>query len=691
MHHAQSVGRIAHDISEMKLFGGERSVPHSLSQRHAVGIHNAGTKALRGLRSSAPLAVAMGLAELGERSRAAMSRGNPHEKEHWTFRRASMVPPPHTSGRVGEASNPGPPPHGRKNAERKSRAMQPHREPGMHAARKSNIPTGAVRTAGRTSSALGPSQMSDYISIDYGNRDTSRSVKEYVVPLGNLTTTGITSVGSFWADKSVVYTQQVDPNLFVGTGAEKQFGVFEKYRIVSASLDYVTDTGSTQTGSLWLMSDPDPQDAVIWNTTLTDGTISSHKMAMEISVFPSKLGIPLVLDHSWKFCDPILITGNYTGPQTGPDNIRFSSAGIINIALGPGVPAMSSLLGTLVMRCKVEFRSPQRSDLLNLVYNARVIAVGATGLASYATNASVGYLSNMVTSWAQEQNGLTGSAYEYAYNPRYFNPSLSGSSGLQFNVPVGVYTLKGMLWWGSGPVQTGGSSTLTLNGANYTWDHSDNFEATVPPTIEFATTPTAQAVLTGATPTAFRTTIRISSSSGSNGYSQFGLALSAFFTGGPAILLAARFQVLREPDFSAQPLAMYFPKGNAQAEDLVLSPALQKLVSLMRDSYGDEDLMPLVSKRLIAALASECWSEASVVSLFRKERWDRGIVAAATCLTEAKCADAQSQCVDPGAVATSSAAPCVQYELVQRYVPTATPVTTPASTGSWFGVRALGS
>lgn len=522
--------------------------------------------------------------------------------------RAHAPGPRAAEGHVGIEVNPGP----------KQRAQAPPRRSARIAARA------AAKAGGTTPLALAPTNMSAVYREDFGNRTQGGTTMRARVPLGYLNLTGADESGSVYVPGSVIYSILMDRNLFLGTELQGPFDSFERWKMLSAKLDYLPSVSTATAGSLYFWSDPDAQDALAPPCPVSSAVIMSHRGCKQ-TVFAGFKGMALNVSRALLWSDPAMSEGSTLSGSSAPaqaassGDSRFDAAGILSVACGDGLlVAGSAALGELFLDCVVHFSVPQRSEIGALVFNARAVAQSGTGMINLTTATTIGVLENIFEPIVTESGLLGGdlAASEYMFNPRFCQPSANS-----FSLPVGYYIFIINLFANGSAT----SATFPTTLANGIWS-TDAIICTTGSAaetlIEFAGTPVNANNPSGDAAYFMVRTLRVTSTSGPNACMSLAVSFRPVFTGSSA-LTGYQMQMLRVPALDANPLGAYYPHGN-NGGGIVLSARAQRLLDMLKLDEGKEQV-PEWAHLLCLQLREEHWTETAIIAYAKRERFQYSV------------------------------------------------------------------
>jgi hypothetical protein len=480
---------------------------------------------------------------------------------------------------------------------------------------------GPMQRKGRSSEGLASINTQDVYTLDFGKQAGGKLRKPYTCFLGTVGTTNLPSAGSFFDPGSVAYSTEVDVNMFIGSGAELFFRLFEMFRVVSASLDFISSQASGTLGDMWFVSDVDPANRSVVGTVNTPDQLASHQFSRLHTVWPSLMGIPLQLNHNkWLYTDPNMVAASDIGlaanTNTLNTSIRENSAGAISVAMGSNILNTITSVGELILHVVLEFKNSQRNDLVDLVYNARLQQINSTPFTVTSAQAFSPF-SQFLQSVNSSGNA---NAFEYMYNPA-FASGLAGASvgiGGTLNLPVGCYVIFWDLWT-SGTV-TGASQALNpvTNAGQYSWRHADNQEGTVPTAIEFTTPPAGVVSISSNTFVCYSVYLRISQAAGPAAL--FSCSPTLTLTGTSLSITAMVGHCVRVNGFENVGLAALFPRGNANGV-ISMSNLARSRVMALRSVLDLPDARRSVVKALLDVFRVECWSDDSIRKLLEANKW----------------------------------------------------------------------
>jgi len=488
---------------------------------------------------------------------------------------------------------------------------------------KSSIPLGRATGSKSSKSMVTAASMVDTFTVDYGKQGGNYIERDYTLYLGTLGLTGLPQSGSFFVNGAVAYATLVDVNMFLGSGAEKMFGLFEKFRVKSATLDYITGQQSGTTGDFYIMSDLDPANRAVWGSAGSPDLLTSHRQSRMHTAFPSLFNTPLALDFGkWLYTDPTMVQGSNIGASALSSNtntsIRENSCGVITIALGTNVVNALTNLGDLVLKVRLCFRDTARSDVANLLFNGRLSGQSAYfGTITSATqiNPISFYLSQLTT------NGSSIN-YEFKYNPAFVAGVASnlaaGGNGGTLNLPVGCYRMICDVWINSSGVGTLACSqalNLATNNGSYSNRHADSNEGTPATAIEWASTPaTTISLASGVLQECFTQDWRVSQAQGPNSLAQFNPTITMTATGGPFQVVAMVVHIARVYGFENDGMSALFPKGNANGA-VNMSVLIGSRMKALQAVLEIPKARPYCVRALLEAFREECWSDSDISRL----------------------------------------------------------------------------
>lgn len=390
-------------------------------------------------------------------------------------------------------------------------------------------------------------------------------VVQNTINLGTITASNAASSSGVYIANQVIYSVQVDRTLFIGTETDQYLGAFEFGHLQSSKLSYVTGLSSATSGLIYFMTDPDATDLMPRLSTMNPNTIASHKRPVERTVWMSARNIPCTLNRGKIWLDPTLVSDSSETPVPGnQEDVRLNSAGVINVILGSAMATSTTALGDLWLTTVWKLSSNQRSDMSNLVCNARWTG-GLANVSSLTTTVAIDPIA------ASVGIPITSNAanYEFAYNPSNFTSTMKFFSGATasataFRLPIGTYLITYSLYIikNGATISSVTPSISSTVSDTYSYWRFDAPETVLDTNIEF--TSGNKAVYAGVDYSYKAAYIlRIVQTGGLNARSNMALSVAFAFTGGTLQIAGATSHVCRIPTFDSNPIAAKFPRGTA--------------------------------------------------------------------------------------------------------------------------------
>jgi hypothetical protein len=413
---------------------------------------------------------------------------------------------------------------------------------------------------------------------------------------------------TYYLDGSVAYVNNINKSLFLGSEAEKDFSSFERYRVLSAHLQYASSMASTVNGSIKFFVDPDPADPYSVGTTVSPGLLESHRPEKVFVWENSELRAMRTQTQSLWTDEAISTftmfgTGtNGAGSNTSTSDVRLTDAGTIVVTAGDSCIATGTgaitLIGELLLDITLEFSGAQMSDLGNFVFCAKFgsnnAAAGAGQIASAYNNVA---LDPFATVCSQQSLVGNGGQFEVASNPYYYPNNVTQVSGVTPTSPIPngtLYLPYGTYIWAAVYGMAVGAQTNISASASFSlptgmlyssncYASIETSETGVVPYLEFVNKPTGTITGSNNTVTGYGI-IRIPYNIGLNARVAVTLRMTIAWTGSTIPSTYMTTYMLRVPTFDNLPNAMVFPKGNSSGIiDYSLAERVYQLYQLTDD------------------------------------------------------------------------------------------------------------
>jgi len=506
-----------------------------------------------------------------------------------------------------------------------------HPDPGPHGW----VPMPRNERRGRTGTAAHaergqpyfPTAMLPTVSEQYVN-DLGGRYKKVKIPLGYLNLGNVPEAGSVYAPLNVFQELVIDRGLFEGYDIGKFFDMFERWRIVRASLDFTSDLGSSNNGSFYVHCDPDPTDLVFAQDSL-DWTVLQAHAASKSQVFGGFKGHPLVgrnggkdrkhnLNTDWLWSDPTIVTaagGNsaLSGISVPPIDPHLTTAGVLVFTTGDGIPTTVTDMGEIVLDVWIEFDKEQSTDIGKHIYSYRM-CTGNSAQTFTVNTASPASLSTYQFTAASATNLLY---QEFSANPRYYNTTAG-----TFSLPPGEYLFELNMYTTTSTSLT--SSTLAFNPSVQWGSYTSKPWNTIAPaetSIEFAnpTSAAGQTNISAGWNFGGFARIRVGANDNGNWYTTVTPTMSMTFTGSACHCWGMHFNVIRIPSFTGSPLQGRFPQATANAAVGIRATVKirQTAALLVTTMTSDPSWKPLWDS-LTKLLVDEHWTQANAMAYLRQ-------------------------------------------------------------------------
>ncbi len=284
---------------------------------------------------------------------------------------------------------------------------------------------------------------------------TSATVVPYYKPGkrkgGQFSASGMTSLGfvnlstcntglnSTFAVNQIIANIPLDKTIWNGHQIGDNFESFQRVSWDWVKFHFIPNVGSTTAGKITFVSTPDAADVLNQTQTVSSNFICSHNKPVIHQLWDGGVSGIVNVNHAKLFTDYSLSTGSSLVQNVMGDP-RLFTAGQLYVITGDGLANTLTAIGELFIEGGFTYSSPQRSDMSSFVYSVK----------AYALNNDMGIIP--ATAYdipgsfirALQIGSISGSpTYEYAYNPRFYNPYTSGK-GL-YTLPTGTYFMYAWL------------------------------------------------------------------------------------------------------------------------------------------------------------------------------------------------------------------------------------------------------
>lgn len=383
----------------------------------------------------------------------------------------------------------------------------------------------------------------------------SREVKT-LFSVGYAGGTGPVGANSTYLAGGVILSLALDKALFAGQNIAQDFENYERWKIKSARYHVLPSVASNTPGSIWGLPDPDAIDVLPLGNTISPTVLNGHRNAVKHTLWAGQMTGNLVFNRAKLFTDMELVAfsslnGNVNS-QTAAEN-RFYAAGVFSLLNGEGIPTtLTTSFCEVFLEFDIEFSEPQNSDLGSLVMSVKAATLGGSSMPGFSSGTG----NDVGASIIQNFGTIGNLTCEYVYNPKAYFPVSSNAS--YYMLPVGTYLYTFGCDLLTIPTSVTADLNVTINGGISTHVRFAAFDQNGFGGIEFTAAPANQA--SGLSRLSGWFIIRISQVVVGN-RAKLSLFPTATFTGS-GVLVSWHSQMLRLPEFSANPLAMYFPIGN---------------------------------------------------------------------------------------------------------------------------------
>lgn len=430
----------------------------------------------------------------------------------------------------------------------------------MKQARKP-VDTGLTATTFQETSTIQP----------YYKRGSKPNSKRTLFSLGVVNATGVSS-NSLYVNGGVNQSIPIDKNLFIGQLIGRDLDNYEMGQLLWARYHFVPSVGSTTAGACWIFSDPDAVDVLPPTTVVQASLLNSHKGAKKHTIWKDAFTGMCIFNKNWLYLDSAIQTYSNTTATSQVNNTgdpRLTTFGVLSFVNGENISTSTVQLGEWFLECEFDFRYPQFNDLSKFIMSTKAIANSSNAI--YTVNNGTVFDPFMAAHTSYTGSlGTSVKQYEDSYNPRIVYPTGIQNAGgnMQFKLPVGIYSF----YFRMSQVSTGAltsypmSVTSNIVGATYS-ETVDNLSTA--PSLGGAVAPEFASALSGGVDalangyTGFSYRIRIDAiTSGVVATLNFTVSLT---TSGTFNCGAFHANVERLPDYSASPICMFHPQGNANA------------------------------------------------------------------------------------------------------------------------------